>query len=814
MNRPQLGGGLARRMIAASVLLALIIGGTFVILLLAIGDLRGAERRNRHAQDVLVATNHLERLVLDLETGLRGFLLTRQERFLQPWTAARVAFPQRIASLQELVHGEPAAEREVREIARRELAYINTYSEPLVDAARRGDASARSVQQAVVGKRRVDAFRVEFDELIGVERRADSRSRSSAETAARRASAAAAVAVGGSIVLIALYAAYLARAIVRPIRRAAQMAGRLAGGDLSARMSETGVGEIGTLERSFNLMGTSLERSQGELAALAAEQAALRRVATLVAGAAPPAAVFGSVAEEVARLFRTDRGFVGRYEPDGTVTVVAGWNAAGDRMPIGMRFPLTEGRVSLLVRESGRPARMGDGNGENPLMAAFGVRSVVAAPISVAAELWGLLAVASSGDPPPEGTEARLGNFSELVGTAIANAQARDELSRIAEEQAALRRVATLVARVAAPEDVFAAVTQEVGQLLPVSSAAMGRFDADGLFTTVAAWTKEVPAFPVGQRWVPEGRNVTTIVLETGRPARMDTFADASGEVGITAREAGYRSAVGTPIIVEGRLWGVMTAASTAEQPLPADTETRLVSFTELVATAIANAQAHAELTASRARIAATADETRRRIERDLHDGAQQRLVSLTLRLRAAQTAVPPELADLSAELDRVVAGLTNAQDELRELSRGIHPAILSEGGLGPALKTLARRSPIPVELDVQTNGRLSEPVEVAAYYVVSEALANAAKHAAASRLTVEVEASDGVLRLRIRDDGIGGADFTRGSGLVGLKDRVEALGGRLELDSEAGSGTLLSVQLPLGSSADPGDRTADGSGV
>jgi signal transduction histidine kinase len=294
-----------------------------------------------------------------------------------------------------------------------------------------------------------------------------------------------------------------------------------------------------------------------------------------------------------------------------------------------------------------------------------------------------------------------------------------------------------------------------------------------------------------------------TIVFETGRPARMDTFADASGPVGLAAREAGYKSAVGTPIIVDGRLWGVMTAASSAEEPLPSDIEARLASFTELVATAVANAHAHAELTASRARIAATADETRRRIERDLHDGAQQRLVSLTLQLRAAQTDVPAELEELSAELDHVAVGLTNAQEELREFARGIHPAILSEGGLRPALKTLARRSPIPVRVDVLTDGRLPEPIEVAAYYVASEAFANAAKHANASNLSVEVEVNEDVLRLTIRDDGVGGADFARGSGLVGLKDRVEALGGRIKLRSEPGSGTLLFVELPLDSEAD-----------
>ena len=231
---------------------------------------------------------------------------------------------------------------------------------------------------------------------------------------------------------------------------------------------------------------------------------------------------------------------------------------------------------------------------------------------------------------------------------------------------------------------------------------------------------------------------------------------------------------------------------------MPDDTETRLGSFTELVSTAIANAEAQAALTASRARIIVTADETRRRFERDLHDGAQQRFVTVALRVRAAQAAVPPDLPELAAELDHAAADLTRAIDELRDFAHGIHPAILAEGGLRPALRALARHSTVPVDLDVRTNGRLPERVEVAAYYVVSEALTNAAKHGHASSVTVRVEAAPDLLRVGIRDDGVGGAQFGRGSGLVGLKDRVEALGGGITLQSEPAAGTSLSIELPL----------------
>jgi signal transduction histidine kinase len=233
------------------------------------------------------------------------------------------------------------------------------------------------------------------------------------------------------------------------------------------------------------------------------------------------------------------------------------------------------------------------------------------------------------------------------------------------------------------------------------------------------------------------------------------------------------------------------------------DTESRLTGFTELVATAVANAESRSELAASRARIVAASDETRRRVERDLHDGAQQRLVTLGLSLRSAQAELPHDLEEIHAELSHVGTGLTAVLDELREISRGIHPAILSEGGLAPALKTLARRSPTPVALDVRVDGRLPDGVEVCAYYVVSEMLTNTAKHAQASAVHVDVARADGVLHVVVRDDGVGGADPRRGSGLVGLRDRVEALGGSIAFGSAKGAGTVVEVQLPL---TPPGD--------
>jgi signal transduction histidine kinase len=229
--------------------------------------------------------------------------------------------------------------------------------------------------------------------------------------------------------------------------------------------------------------------------------------------------------------------------------------------------------------------------------------------------------------------------------------------------------------------------------------------------------------------------------------------------------------------------------------PLPTGTEAKLAGFTELAGTAIANAEAQVALTASRARIVATADATRRRIERNLHDGAQQRLVCLSLDARAAQAAAPP---DTSEQFGHLATGMDEVLEDLREIARGLHPAILADGGLQPALKTVARRSAVPVHLDVQIEGRLPDPVEITAYYTVCEALANATKHAHATAVEVEAVASDGILHLRVRDDGRGGADFSQGSGLVGLKDRVEAIGGRLRLHSLPGTGTTLEIDLPL----------------
>jgi signal transduction histidine kinase len=555
------------------------------------------------------------------------------------------------------------------------------------------------------------------------------------------------------------------------------------------------------------LVGTAIANAQArvELRGFAEEQAALRRMATLVAGAAPAEEVFAAVTAEVGGVLSADITVLSRYDPDDAETVVGAWSTGDLPVTVGRRTPLGGRNVSTQVARSGRPARIDDYAVTTGLVGEYsrgvGIRASVGVPISVEGRLWGVVIVASGHEVLPAGTEARLAGFTELVATALANAQARLELRSFAEEQAALRRVATLVAGAAAPEQVFAAVAEEAGRLIDVDYTILSRTESDESQVSVGAWssTGTAVAFPVGTRVHLGGRNVVSMVVRTGRPARIDYYADATGPIADDARGYGFHTAVGVPISVQGRPWGVMAVASGSAEPLPPVTEERLAGFTELVGTAIANAEAQAALAGSRARIVAAADTARRRIERDLHDGAQQRLVSLALQLRAAQAAAPSEVGELAARLDPVVDELNGVLQELREIARGLHPVTLAEGGLRMALKALARRSTVPVRLDVRVDGRLPEPIELAAYYVVSEALTNTARHARATAVDVGVETGGGVLGVRVRDDGRGGADPARGSGLIGLSDRIEALGGRLSVQSKPGAGTTVHVALPLG---------------
>jgi signal transduction histidine kinase len=487
------------------------------------------------------------------------------------------------------------------------------------------------------------------------------------------------------------------------------------------------------------------------------------------------------------------------------VELIGGWGESVDPLTIGTRWQLDDLGVLASVWQSGRPARLDDYTDLPGRAAAVvreaGMRSAVASPITVQARLWGAMSVLSPGyEPLPEGTEARLADFTELVATAIANAESRGELASseararvLADEQAALRRVATLVARETPPDEVFAAVVREVGEVLGVDATHLGRYDADGTVVSIAQWGR-YPGVPIGARFPLEGDSVSARVLRTGRPARIDSYEHMPGDIAATLRRIGIRYSIGVPVSVQGRPWGVIIATS-KDAPFPAETESRLQDFTEFVATAIGNAQARSDLAASRARIVAAADEERRRVVRDLHDGAQQRLVHTAITLKLARRALEKgeDPASLVAEaLDQA----ERATDELRELAHGIMPAVLARGGLRAGVEALASRMSVPVTIDVSV-GRPPAAVEATGYFVVAEALTNVAKHSRAGRAAVTADVENGTLRVRILDDGVGGAR-PDGSGFVGLADRLAAIDGQLSVESPAGGGTLVAADIPL----------------
>jgi PAS domain S-box-containing protein len=578
------------------------------------------------------------------------------------------------------------------------------------------------------------------------------------------------------------------------------------------------------------LVATAIANAEArdELSRLVEEQAALRRVATMVARAPASEQLFSTVAREVAGVLDVPGVIVTRYDADGmALTLGEAFHpdlaGAEQFLGVGTQMPRDPGSLAAQVFDTHGPARVDDFStlpgtvGELARAARLG--SGCAGPIVVNGAVWGKMCVFSRvGAALPAGTENRLQEFIELLATAIANYEARADLAaseararELADEQAALRRVATLVARGVSPEEIFSAVTNEMGRLFDSPQAYVGRFEPDGSAMVVVGVSDGIRGVSTGSRWELEDYMPSTRVYRTGRHARVERsdFEHASGPMADLLREIGAVSSVGAPIVVEGQQWGFVTVTDTNKR-LPVNAEKRLEKFAELLGTAIANADSRAELAASRARIIAAGDDARRRIERDLHDGAQQRLITLTVALRRADAKLPTGSGEVRADLTRVAEGLTTAADELRELSRGIHPSILSEGGLAPALKALGRRSPVRVKLDMAFEQRLPVQVEVAAYYTVSETLTNASKHANSTRVWVSLRVDDDMLLLSIRDDGVGGAHASRGSGLTGLRDRIEALGGTFRIESPPGSGTSIEVEIPIVGLAHP-DGEPDG---
>lgn len=548
------------------------------------------------------------------------------------------------------------------------------------------------------------------------------------------------------------------------------------------------------------LVATALSRSFAHdgLSRLATEQAALRRVATLVARTASPAEVFAAVSDEVAGILGLPRIEMVHYGSDGVVTVIG---AAGDHpFPVGSRWLQDGPSVMRTVYETGQPARIDDFSGLPGTVAEVarnaGFVSAIGAPIVVGRETWGaVIAISTTPEPIPDGAEVRLGQFTELVATAVSNLQAQADLHRLAAEQTALRRVATLVAEGTDAPTVFDAVCVEAAQLFGASSTSLSNYTPDGFIVTMAGWSESGHSHPpVGTRIPMTPDTIGGRISRTHAPARVDDWEGASSERAALVRKLGTRSSVGAPVIVDGQVWGALVAATDKEEPMPSDTEVRLARFTELIATAVSNATTRSELIASRARIVAAGDDARRRIERNLHDGTQQRLIALGLDLQRIRAGVPD---DAKFGMDRIAEDLESILADVRELSRGLHPPLLARGGLRPSLRALARRSPIPVEIDVELRERPPAPIETAVYYIVAEALTNAIRYSQASVISATIGA-DTNLYVTVADDGVGGASPSVGSGLMGLLDRVHALGGRLSLESPPGKGTRISVVLPL----------------
>ncbi len=373
------------------------------------------------------------------------------------------------------------------------------------------------------------------------------------------------------------------------------------------------------------------------------------------------------------------------------------------------------------------------------------------------------------------------------------------QLHALLAEQAALRRVAVMVASDTPAATLFDRVCEELGGVLDVKSTDMIRYDDESSATVVGTWAASgTPSFPVGERIPVEGQSVTAKLHRTGLPQRVDDYLDVEGELAERLRAAGIRSVVGAPIHVAGGLWGGIMATSERPGAFAPGTEQRIGDFAELVTAALANVDAREQLASSRARIVTAADDARRRIERDLHDGAQQRLVSLALNLRLLESKLESG-SDAARELAAARAELDHALDELRELARGIHPSVLTDRGLEAALVGLAHRSPVPVELDTDGCDDLPPALQTTAYFVVAEGLTNAFKYARCDRVEVRVQADNGWATVDVRDDGIGGTDPAAGSGLRGLADRVSALGGTLEIESPPGRGTAIRAKMAVG---------------
>ena len=519
-----------------------------------------------------------------------------------------------------------------------------------------------------------------------------------------------------------------------------------------------------------------------------ADHAALGRIAALVARGAPDEVLFTAVVEEIGRLVGADRSWLLRFDHDAAVVVAM----QGAATPVEDRWPLT--RDLRRVRDAGQGLRFvltSDSARFPRELDADGLRHAVGVPIIVHGRVWGAAIAAVHRDEPfHEDTEPRMTLMARLLATPLAGARHHGDFERLAKEQASLRRVAALVERRVEPDVVFAAVAREAASLIG-QPASLLKYEEEGVYSIRAM--SEGP-LGVGLRVVYDPGCISWRVKRSGTCERIDDYDEV-----LTAKyahELGLRAIVGAPINVDGALWGALTAMS-FEAPLPVGTEVTLAQFASLSAAALANATTRPELTASRARVLAAADESRRRLQRDVHDGAQQRLAQTVLTLKLAREALD---ADARAGADLVDEALRQAElasTELRETVRGILPAALARGGLEAGLRGTVADFPLPVDIDVSIP-RLAPAIETTAYFVVAEALTNVVKHAEASYARVTAAMHGDAVEIAVTDDGVGGADAAGGSGLMGLRDRVAAREGTFELHSPPGEGTALRVRLPV----------------
>jgi PAS domain S-box-containing protein len=561
------------------------------------------------------------------------------------------------------------------------------------------------------------------------------------------------------------------------------------------------------LERFTEVIATAIANieSREELSELADEQAALSRVATLVAEGVEPAALFAAVTKEVERLFfevsPSVLPSIIRFDP-GPEFVLVGTSKDQLKLPLGSHWGLKDLYASTRVFLSGASVRVEAAEvltargPDSELLQEQGFLYQIGSPIMVEGQLWGAMTINSTDELPPD-TEKRLEKFTELVATAIANSESRAGLRRLALEQAGLRRVATLVAQGAPPSDVFDAVIAEVAAFIGADNMVLSRYEDEREATVLAHRGPMADRVPAGTRVKLDGDNIHSRIRPTRRPARMEQWDRAHGTIAGIANEVGVRAAVGVPVLVEGELWGVMVASWTTVDSAPTDAESRMAKFVDLLETAIANADTRDQLKASRVRLLTEADDARRRVVRDLHDGAQQRLVHSIIRLKLAQRALGGTDTSAASLLDEALAQAEQANVELRELAHGILPSVLTRGGLRAGVDTVVSRIDLPVEIVDITAERFAAEIEASAYFIIAEALTNVVKHAQATSAEVKAWVEHGELRLQIVDDGVGGADPT-GHGLVGLSDRATALGGSFGVGVSPSGGTFVLATFPL----------------